>query len=126
MVKCIVLVSSKGEEILNKSNQFKKGVLELCVLYLLKNKARYGYEITQLVNKRIPLTEGALYPILRRLVKEGYCTNFLEESTGGPARKYYQITSLGREYLSELSSEWLLFVENVTRIQEEEDREANQ
>ncbi|OTN89333.1 hypothetical protein A5819_001825 [Enterococcus sp. 7E2_DIV0204] len=106
---------------MGKSNQFKKGVLELCVLYLLKNKARYGYEITQLVNKHIPLTEGALYPILRRLVKEEYCTTYLEESTGGPARKYYKITLMGREYLSELTNEWRLFVDNVARIQKEED-----
>ena len=71
-------------KLLGKSNQFKKGVLELCVLYLLKNKDRYGYEITQLVNKNIPLTEGALYPILRRFVKEGYCVTYLKESKGGP------------------------------------------
>lgn len=110
---------------MGKSNQFKKGVLELCVLYLLKNKARYGYEITQSINKRIPLTEGALYPILRRFVKEGYCTTYLEESTGGPARKYYQITPAGRDYLSDLTNEWTLFVENVAKIKEEEDCGTN-
>lgn len=110
---------------MGKSNQFKKGVLELCVLYLLKNKPRYGYEITQLINKYIPLTEGALYPILRRFVKEGYCTTYLKESTGGPARKYYQITPSGRNYLIELTDEWTLFVENVAKIKEEEDHGTN-
>lgn len=109
---------------MSKLSQFKKGVLELCVLYLLKNEPRYGYEVTQLVNKYISLAEGALYPILRRLVKEGYCTTYLEESTGGPARKYYQITPEGRDYLSDLNGEWVLFVENVRKIQEEEDNGA--
>lgn len=113
-------------KLLGKSNQFKNGVLELCVLYLLKNKDRYGYEITQLVNKNIPLTEGALYPILRRFVKEGYCVTYLKESKGGPARKYYQITSLGKEYLAELNKEWMVFVENVALLKQEEDERANE
>lgn len=115
----------KVKIVVGKSNQFKKGVLELCVLYLLKNQDRYGYEITQLVNKNIPLTEGALYPILRRLVKEGYCAAYLKESKSGPARKYYHITSLGQEYLFDLNKEWTEFVENVTKIKQEEDDGAN-
>lgn len=104
-----------------KSNQFKKGALELCVLYLLKNRARYGYEITQLISAHISLAEGALYPILRRLVKENYCTTYLEESSGGPARKYYKITDSGLAYLKELDNEWETFVKNVANIKQEED-----
>jgi PadR family transcriptional regulator PadR len=110
---------------LGKTNQFKKGVLELCVLYLLQNTDRYGYELTQRVDKHISLTEGALYPILRRLVKEGYCETYLKESSNGPARKYYKITEEGRNYLIELSSEWDVFVKNVSLIKMEEDNEAS-
>lgn len=110
---------------LGKTNQFKKGVLELCVLYLLQNRDRYGYELTQKVDKYISLTEGALYPILRRLVKEGYCETYLKESSNGPARKYYKITSEGREYLTDLESEWTIFVKNVSLIKMEEDNEED-
>lgn len=103
------------------SKQFKKGVLELCVLYLLQNNDCYGYTITQKINKYIPVAEGALYPILRKLVKEGYCTTYLQESNQGPARKYYAITDLGKEYLDSLDREWESFVVQVQHIKEDSD-----
>lgn len=110
---------------MGKTNQFKKGVLELCVLYLLQNKDRYGYELTQKVDKHISLTEGALYPILRRLVKEGYCETYLRESSNGPARKYYKITGEGKIYLEDLVNEWEVFVKNVSLLKKEEDNEKD-
>lgn len=51
---------------------------------------------------------------------------YLKESKGGPARKYYQITSLGQEYLAELNKEWMVFVENVALLKQEEDERANE
>jgi len=106
---------------MNISNQFKKGVLELCVLYLLKNNDRYGYELTQKMNEHISITEGALYPILRRLVKEEYCSTYLKESSSGPARKYYSLTDKGREHLEDLLTEWQSFVGSVQSLCQEED-----
>lgn len=103
------------------SVQFKKGVLELCVLYLVQKKDRYGYELTQKVNKHIEIAEGALYPSLRRLVKDGYCSTYMQESSEGPSRKYYHITNLGREYLESLLAEWDAFVIDVNQLREEED-----
>ncbi|CAM4044785.1 MULTISPECIES: PadR family transcriptional regulator [Listeria] len=105
------------------SIQFKKGVLELCVLYLVQKKDRYGYELTQKVNKHIEIAEGALYPSLRRLVKDGYCSTYTQDSPDGPSRKYYHITNLGREYLDELLTEWDKFVVDVNNLREEEDRD---
>ncbi|MBC1490793.1 PadR family transcriptional regulator [Listeria booriae] len=105
------------------SIQFKKGVLELCVLYLVQEKDRYGYELTQKVNKHIEIAEGALYPSLRRLVKDGYCSTYTQDSPDGPSRKYYHITNLGREYLDELLTEWDKFVVDVNNLREEEDRD---
>jgi PadR family transcriptional regulator PadR len=110
---------------LRTTNQFKKGVLEMCVLYLLKNNDRYGYELTQKINKHISITEGALYPVLRRLVKENFCKTYLVESNSGPVRKYYQITEEGRIYLSVIEEEWGLFVKNVFELREEEDNGYN-
>ena len=93
--------------------QFKKGVLELCVLSLLKGKDRYGYEMAEMVSKKIVIAEGTLYPLLRRLSKEGYCETYLSEQSGGPARKYYRLTPKGIETQQKLKSEWLEFTASV-------------
>ncbi|MFD1206910.1 MULTISPECIES: PadR family transcriptional regulator [Sporosarcina] len=99
--------------------QFKKGVLNLCVLVLLDKQDRYGYELVQKISDRISISEGSVYPLLRRLTKEGYFTTYLQESSEGPPRKYYQLTEAGREYLHEQLSEWRSFTEGVNQLIEE-------
>lgn len=96
--------------------QFKKGVLELCVLSLLSQKDRYGYELVNEISKNIAISEGTIYPLLRRLKNEGYFQTYLQESQEGPPRKYYTLTGLGRITLQSLTSEWLEFVEGVNCI----------
>lgn len=96
--------------------QFKKGVLELCVLALLDEKDRYGYELVNEISKNILISEGTIYPLLRRLKDEGYFTTYLQESQEGPPRKYYKITELGRKTKDELVNEWLLFVEGINKV----------
>lgn len=101
------------------SGQFKKGALEMGVLYLIQKEDRYGYELRESVNEYIQITEGALYPVLRRLVKEGYCSTYTKQSAEGPSRKYYQITAEGRVYLADLIDEWDDFVSSVNRLRGE-------
>ncbi|GIN96634.1 transcriptional regulator [Siminovitchia terrae] len=96
--------------------QFKKGVLELCVLSLLYKKDRYGYELVQKISNQIAISEGSVYPLLRRLTKEGYFTTYLKESTEGPSRKYYQLTLQGRERLDHLLQEWQEFTSGVNQL----------
>ncbi len=98
------------------NSQFKKGVLEICVLALLDKEDRYGYELVQKISSHIEISEGSVYPLLRRLTKEGYFTTYLRESTEGPSRKYYQLTQTGREYLYELIEEWDQFTHQVNQI----------
>lgn len=100
--------------------QFKKGVLELCVLVLLNKQDRYGYELVQKISEQISISEGSVYPLLRRLTKEGYFTTYLKESTEGPPRKYYQLTDSGREFLHELLEEWETFTNGVNQIIKED------
>ena len=92
------------------NTQFRKGVLEICVLTLISKKDMYGYEIVQNISKVIEVNEVTIYPILRRLTKEGYFETYILESNEGPARKYYKITSEGIENLNRLKSEWNEFV----------------
>jgi len=96
--------------------QFKKGVLELCVLVVLCRKDSYGYELVQAISKNIDIAEGTVYPLLRRLMKEGYFTTYIQESGEGPARKYYQITDKGRAYQAVLMAEWTRFVAGVSTL----------
>jgi len=99
--------------------QFKKGVLELCVLVLLAKQDRYGYELVHTISKHIAISEGSVYPLLRRMTKEEYCTTYLRESNEGPSRKYYTLTEKGRNYLQQLNAEWQEFIRGVNRIMEE-------
>ena len=101
---------------MNLNVQFKKGVLELCVLVLLDKQDRYGYELVQKISDQIAISEGSVYPLLRRLTKEGYFTTYLKESSEGPSRKYYTLTDEGRAYLGELLADWEKFTNGVNQL----------
>ena len=96
--------------------QYKKGVLELCVLALLSRGDRYGYDISELLSRKIDISDGTVYPILRRLTQEEYFVTYLKESTVGPARKYYHITEKGKGYLGSLKADWDDFSKMVNDI----------
>ncbi|ARA97859.1 PadR family transcriptional regulator [Geobacillus thermodenitrificans] len=98
------------------NTQFKKGVLELCVLALLNKQDRYGYEIVQKISEQMVISEGSVYPLLRRLKKEDYLTTYLQESNEGPPRKYYKLTEKGRNHLRNLHEEWMQFSDGVNQI----------
>lgn len=99
--------------------QFKKGVLELCVLALVKKRDCYGYELVQQISNKFLISEGSVYPLLRRLTKEGYFQTYLKESSEGPPRKYYQLTNQGAKQLYTLVTEWHDFAKGVQEIIEE-------
>jgi len=96
--------------------QFKKGVLELCVLSMLDKKICYGYELVNEISKNILISEGTIYPLLRRLKLEGLVTTYLQESQEGPPRKYYKLTESGRKKEIELKKEWFSFVESINNF----------
>lgn len=101
------------------NTQFKKGVLELCVLDMVRRRDYYGYELVQEISRDIDISEGALYPILRRLSKDGIFETYLEESGEGPSRKYYRITGVGRERAEAVRREWDDFLQRIDRILDE-------
>ena len=72
--------------------QFKKGVLEMCVLSLLAQDDQYGYELTEAISQKMTVAAGTLYLILKRLKDDGDVETYLVESAEGPARKYYRLT----------------------------------
>ena len=96
--------------------QFKKGALEMCVLASLGKKDYYGYELVNEISKTISISEGTIYPLLRRLKTDEYVETYLEESTDGPPRKYYRLTEKGRDAAEEMTSEWILFNKNINQL----------
>lgn len=98
------------------NTQFRKGVLEICVLALISKKDMYGYEIVQSISKVINVNEGTIYPILRRLTKDEFFETYILESNEGPARKYYKVTTNGNAYLNKMIIEWNDFVSAVDLI----------
>ncbi|MBM7632944.1 PadR family transcriptional regulator [Geomicrobium sediminis] len=103
--------------------QWKKGILELCVLLLISNKDRYGYELVEEISKKFTISEGGLYPLLRRMTKDELFSTYLAESKEGPPRKYYAITEKGEEMKEKLLHDWNDLKHGVNQfIQEEVDQ----
>jgi len=77
--------------------QARKGLIELCVLNALVVNERYGYELVKALVETpgLGVTEGTIYPLLSRLRVQGLVCTRLVESSSGPARKYYKLTSKG-------------------------------
>lgn len=95
------------------NTQFKKGVLELIVLKATVADDLYGYQLVSRINEVIQVNEGTIYPLLKRLSNDHLLESYLKESTEGPPRKYYHITSLGLARYEALLEEWTNFSESV-------------
>ena len=85
--------------------QMKKGLLDVCVLALLKRGDSYGYQIVAELSPIIDISESTLYPILKRLEVAGLLVTYTREH-GGRLRRYYRITRLGLKRVEEFSQEW--------------------
>ena len=105
------------------NTQYKKGVLELCVLALLHQRDCYGYEISEILSRRVDIADGTVYPILRKLKADGLLTTYLQEESGGPPRQYYKLTELGRETYQNDRAEYLNFAQSVRTLLEDENND---
>ncbi len=105
------------------NSQYKKGVLELCVLSLLKKRDCYGYEISEFLSGHIDISDGTVYPILRKLKADGMLTTYLQEESGGPPRKYYKLTELGLEIYEADRAEYLDFAKSIRKLLEDEEND---
>lgn len=101
----------------NTKIQMRKGVLEFCILSIIAQKEAYASDIlATLKDAQLLVVEGTMYPLLTRLKNSGLLSYSWQESTGGPPRKYYQLTELGEQFLKELDTTWneLVHAVNVT------------
>jgi PadR family transcriptional regulator PadR len=91
----------------NTKTQMRKGILDYCILAILKDGEAYSSDIIkQLKDAKMIVVEGTVYPLLTRLKNVGALQYKWEESSGGPPRKYYSLTKDGVGALEELSSTW--------------------
>jgi len=90
-------------------------LLDACVLAILKKEDAYGYILTQYVKEIINISESTLYPVLRRLQKEG-CLTAYDKPFQGRNRRYYKITELGKEKCQMYISEWNEYKVKVDNI----------
>ena len=91
----------------NAKSQMRKGMLEYCVLLLLKHRPCYASDIIQqLKAAELLVVEGTLYPLLTRLKNDGLLSYQWQESTQGPPRKYYALSPEGEKFLNGLDAAW--------------------
>ena len=85
--------------------QLKKGLLEFCVLAVLKKSDSYGYQMIKDMSHCIEISESTLYPILKRLEQNNYVETYSQEHNSR-LRKYYRMTESGREHMAQFLEEW--------------------
>lgn len=91
----------------NTKAQMRKGVLEYCILSILKDGEAYTSDILDtLKDAKMLVVEGTVYPLLTRLKNAGLLSYRWEESSSGPPRKYYDLTETGKIFLKELNTTW--------------------
>lgn len=104
----------------NTKSQMRKGMLEYCILLLLRRGSSYANDIiNKLQDADMIVVEGTLYPLLNRLKKDGLLNYEWQESTQGPPRKYYALTDEGQEALNQLDSSWNEIARTVSILQDQ-------
>lgn len=104
----------------NTKAQMRKGVLEFCILSILKDGEAYTSDILETLKEaKMLVVEGTVYPLLTRLKNAGLLNYRWEESTSGPPRKYYGLTETGKLFLKELNTTWSELQEAVNKVTSE-------
>lgn len=110
-----VHMSQKEEIVSGLTMELRRGTIVLCVLSQLKEPT-YGYSLVNVLSENgIPMETNTLYPLLRRLEKQGLLQSSWETS-GAKPRKYYVITDFGREVYDELKEQWQKSMMHMTRM----------
>jgi PadR family transcriptional regulator PadR len=98
--------------------QFRKGLVELCVMAVLQGEEAYGYQIVEQLGKvtGLEVTESTVYPVLARLARDRLVTVRVAPSPAGPARRYYRLSEAGRGRLVEMLNDWRVIQQSVQQL----------
>lgn len=99
-------------------SQLRRGVLEFCVLALLREGEQYSFDLVRALGdvEGLVTSEGTLYPLLGRLRREGWVASTWRESSAGPPRRYYRITHTGEAALDAFATHWARFRDSVDSL----------
>ena len=101
----------------NTQSQMRKGVLEFCILSIIKRGEAYPSDIIEEMKKaNLNLLEGTLYPLLTRLKNADLLSYRWVESSGGPPRKYFSLTEKGAAFYKDLENTWRQMADGVERV----------
>lgn len=95
--------------------QLRKGLVELCVLNVLRRGESYGYQIVQALKAvdELAVSESTVYPVLTRLRNERYLRVREEPSSEGPPRRYFSLTPMGKVRVAEMNAYWDLLTRAI-------------
>jgi PadR family transcriptional regulator, regulatory protein PadR len=99
-------------------SQLRRGALEYCVLALLRNGERYGFELVRTlgdVDGRVT-SQGTITPLLARRRRDGLVETTWRESETGPPRRYYSLSAAGHRALADFADEWVRFRDAVDQL----------
>jgi PadR family transcriptional regulator len=98
--------------------ELRRGVLEHCVLAVIRQKENYAYEIVRALSIAggLVTSEGTIYPLLSRLRRDGLVETTWRESESGPPRRYYRLTGEGRRALDDFVQDWTRFRDAVDAV----------
>lgn len=106
-----------------RRSQLLRGVLDLCLLALIGERPRYGYEFVEaLTESGLDLvSEGSIYPLLARMERAGLVDSYRAPSAaGGAPRKYYRLTEAGAAELAAGRATWSTFTVAVSKTLRED------
>ncbi len=113
-------------DIQNTQSQMRKGVLEFCILSIIRQGEVYPSDIVEkMKNANLHILEGTLYPLLTRLKNAGYLTYRWVESNSGPPRKYFVMTDSGLSFYAELEKTWKELADAVHALTQPADTYEN-
>jgi PadR family transcriptional regulator, regulatory protein PadR len=110
----------------NTASQMRKGVLEFCILSVIKQGEAYPSDIIEKMKAaNFTLLEGTLYPLLTRLKNAEFLTYRWVESNSGPPRKYFSLTEKGADFYKELEATWNELANAVKAVTSEDTQDSN-
>jgi PadR family transcriptional regulator PadR len=98
--------------------ELRRGVLEHCVLAVMRGRESYAYEIVRALSDAggLVTSEGTIYPLLARLRRDGLVETTWRESESGPPRRYYRLTAAGALALEVFVGDWSRFRDAVDAV----------
>jgi PadR family transcriptional regulator PadR len=98
--------------------ELRRGVLEHCVLAVMRKEESYAFEIVRVLSNAggLVTSEGTIYPLLSRLRRDGLVQTTWRESESGPPRRYYQLTDAGQRALDAFVRDWTRFRDAVDAL----------